>query len=259
VNLLEAQTLFHGLLAGEIPPDDPRIAAEFVSDARLPASARLAIYADMFLSRQVEALQAEFPMLFALLGDCAFADLAREYIGAHPSQHPDIAQLGRKLGEFIRRHSGVRGDLAELAELERARSLAFSAEDWSPRKWEELAAVGPEGFASTRLKFVPALRTFSARVDLMQLWQGLQKGEKPPPIELDGPVTIAVWKNGFEVFHSALSNREAAALESAVRGATLGEVCEAFADAEDPAGTAFQTLASWFNEGWVAAIAPPDA
>ena len=259
MKLEQVQALFHGVLAGEVALDDARIPSEFVSDTRLPAPERLGIYAEMFLARQVEALQAEFPMVLALLGECAFTDLAREYVRAHPSEHPDIGQLGRRLATFIRGHAGVRGDLAELAELERARSVAFGAEDAEPRTWEMLAAVGPEGFAATRLAFVPALRTLQAHFDLKALWRALGQGEKPAATALPEAATFAVWKRGFEVFHAPLSVEESAALAVAMRGATLGEVCEAFAAVEDPAGTAFQTIASWFNEGWIAAISPPDA
>lgn len=254
MRLAELQALFHGAVTGAVPLADPRIPAQLVGDAKLPAPARLEIYADMYFARLLEALQAEFPMLQKLLGECAFADLSRAYLSAHPSEHPDIAQVGRKLADFIRGHQGVRGDLAELAELERARSLAFGAEDVQPRSWDELAALGPERFATVTLRFVPALRTLQVTHDLPALWKALQDGDQPAPSKLEAPRTIAVWKHGFEVFHAQLAPTEADALALALRGAPLGEVCEPFAGEADPASAAFEALASWFNEGWVAAL-----
>ena len=123
----------------------------------------------------------------------------------------------------------------------------------------DLVAHGEAAFVGTRLGFVPALRTISTGFDLAALWKGLSEGEKPEPAPLDAPQIYAVWRRGFEVFHAPLSDAEARGLELARGGATLGEVCEAFAGAEDPARAAFEAIASWFNEGWVAQILPPDA
>lgn len=256
MSLREVQALFHGVLTGEIPSADPRVANAFVGDPKLPAKDRLEIYAGMYLARQVEALQLEFPMVFALLGECAFADLAGAYLKVHPSEHPDIGQLGRHLATFIRGHAGVRGDLAELAELERARSLAFATPDLEPVSWDALASLGPEGFAEASLRLSPSLRPMTASHDLASLWKALQQGEQPAPSLLDAPATLAIWKQGFEVFHAALATPEAEALKLALQGAKLGEVCEAFANEADPATAAFTALASWFNEGWVAEVKP---
>lgn len=247
------QGLFADVVKGRVPLDDPRIAAHFVGDARLDAPARLHIYADMVLARQVDALAAEFPMVKRLLGDDAFVGLCRDYIAAHPSEHPDIGQLGRALAPFIAAHP-VRQDLAELAALERARSVVFLEKDAAPRTWEELAAGGPEGFAETKLVLVPAFRLLSAKHDLPALWAALEQGAPVAPLPLEAPRTLAVWRHGFEVFHVALSAAEGDAVQRAQRGELLGEVCEAFAAEEDPAGTAFAAIASWFNEGWVAEI-----
>ena len=62
-----------------------------------------------------------------------------------------------------------------------------------------------------------------------------------------------VWRAGFEVFHGRVQLDEARALERARDGEPLSTVCAAFVEREDPAGAAFAALASWFDEGWVAA------
>jgi hypothetical protein len=56
------------------------------------------------------------------------------------------------------------------------------------------------------------------------------------------------------VFHTALLSDEALALERAAAGAPLADVCAAFEGREAPAEEAFAALASWLDEGWVAAI-----
>ncbi|MBS2026849.1 MAG: putative DNA-binding domain-containing protein [Deltaproteobacteria bacterium] len=258
MKLVDVQTLFDGVLRGDVPESDARVREAFVSDGKLAADARLHIYADMFLARQVDALRGEFPLLTALLGDHAFFDLARQYIRSHPSEHPDIGQLGRKLPEFIRGHD-VRGDLAELAELEHARSTVFAAADAVPATWDALVALGQDAFASVRVKFVPALETHVFAHDLEALAEKLHEGETPEPIALEAKVTLVVWRQGFDVFHVALSANEAEALARARAGATLAEVCDAFAAEEDAANVALSAIASWFNEGWIAELITPAA
>ena len=251
---LEAlQTLFDGVLRGDVPESDARVREAFVSDGKLAADARLHIYADMFLVRQVDALRGEFPLVATLLGDHAFFDFAQKYIRAHPSEHPDIGQLGRKLPDFIRAHD-VRGDLAELAELEHARSTVFAAADALPVTWDALVALGQDAFASVRVKLVPALQTHVFAHDVEALVEALREGETPEPIALEGKATLVVWRQGFEVFHVTLSAVEADALERARAGATLAEVCDAFANEDDAANVALSAIASWFNEGWIAAL-----
>ena len=249
---LEAlQTLFDGVLLGDVPESDARVRETFISDAKLAADARLHIYADMFLVRQVDALRGEFPLVATLLGDDAFFELAQKYIRAHPSEHPDIGQLGRKLAHFIRGHD-VRVDLAELAELEYARSIVFAAKDAEPASWDALVALGQDAFASVRVKFVPAMHTLAFTHDIAALAEALNEGERPEAIE--AKTTVIVWRQGFDVFHVALPEAEADALSRARAGATLAEVCDAFANEEDAANVALSAIASWFNEGWIAKI-----
>jgi len=109
MNLAETQRLLWDLLHGRERPLDA-----FVGSADLPAAERVAIYARMFVDRQVDALRETFPKVLGALGDEEFHRIAARYVDAHPSEHPDIGQLGRKFAEFLER--GVLSDLARLEE-----------------------------------------------------------------------------------------------------------------------------------------------
>jgi hypothetical protein len=63
-----------------------------------------------------------------------------------------------------------------------------------------------------------------------------------------------VWREGFDVFHGRLDLDEARALDDARAGEPLARICAAFGQRGDPAAAAFAALASWFDQGWVAAI-----
>jgi hypothetical protein len=255
MTLAETQALFHAAAAGE-GADPAALERCFAGTGPLPAAARIGIYAGMWLARQVGALGAEFPALAACLGEERFEALCRDYLRAHPSAHHDIGRLGHALAAFLREHPAPdRGDLGDLAELEWARSEAFfeAAPAEGPAGREALAALGPERFAAARLRLVPALRLLRLGHPAQESWARALRGEGPAP---SGPAAtwLAVWRGGHEVFHAPLGEAEARALGQALEGATLDQLCAAFAAEEAPAAAAFAALTSWLDEGWVAGI-----
>ncbi|HZR07939.1 MAG TPA: DNA-binding domain-containing protein [Myxococcales bacterium] len=154
---------------------------------------RLHVYSSMFLFRQVDALRADFPEVAERLGDSGFFEQVRAYVREHPSEHPDLGQLGRHFAAFLKKSNP---ELVELARLEWARSEVFLE--------AEATAIGVEEFArKLRIRLVPALRLAGR---------------------------TAVWRKGFEVQEAELPAVEARALELALSGAPFADVCGAFGD-----------------------------
>jgi Putative DNA-binding domain len=254
MTLAETQALFHQLLTRGPHADPVRLDACFVGTADLPAADRVDIYAGMFIARQVEALREELPKLAAFLGEDRFHGLCEAYLREHPSEHHDIGKLGRNMAAFLRRYPDPdRPDLADLAELELARNDVFFDAGASSVGREALGSLPQEAFVEVRLRFAPALRVLVQDHDGASLWRQLERGDGGGPVAR-GPVAVAVWRSGYDVFHTGLDLDEAVAVESALAGEPLSRVCAAFARREDPAGAAFAALSSWFEEGWVAGI-----
>ncbi len=208
MNLAETQARFWRALYG-----DP-IDASFVEGPD-----RLHVYASMFLFRQVDALRADFPQVAERLGDGRFFEVVRAYVREHPSEHPDLGQLGRHFPAFLAKSNPDAHGVVDLARLEWARSEVFLEAEATP--------IGTEEFARTlRIHLVPALRLVGR---------------------------TAVWRKGFEVQETGLAAEEARALELALEGASFEEICGAFGD---PA-LAFEGLQSWIGEGWLTAPDSP--
>ena len=233
-------------------------AALFVGTPALDASARVGIYADMFIWRQIDALRDDFPKLSLLLGDGPFYALAEEYLREHPSHNASLSDLGRKLPGFLAHWSGegARADLADLASLEWTRAKVFEEANVEVEPPEHLRAFAADELPRMRLRFVPALRVVSLRHDLAVLWQALEDGEKagPPSPQEE---SVAVWRKEFEVFHASLDADEEQALAVARAGEPLGTVCEAFAGRPDAVEAAFRAISSWFADGWIRAGETP--
>lgn len=235
MNLTEAQRLFWELLQGNERP-----LGGFVGSPELPAPERVAIYARMFLHRQVDSLREMFPKVVAALGDEAFFELAARYVHAHPSEHPDLGQLGRRFAAFQ-----DRGDLRDLARLEWARGEVFEsapAESLSPEEFARLAQDA-DAFMNHRVQLIPALRLVELEHDIGPLWD--EKAKTGAPL----PQRFVVWRSGFDVFHVAVDEDEARAVGLAIGGAAIGDICGAVGEA----ARAAEALQGWLAEGWIAA------
>jgi len=251
MTLAETQALFHEALTRPEAVDPARITACFAGTDELPALDRVAIYQDMYRWRLVDALRETFPKLALALGDERFAPLAGAYLRRHPSEHHDIARVGRELAAFLRAFPDPgRPDLGDLAELEWARQEAFFAAAAPPAGPEVLAGLAPEAFARTSLSLAPSLRLVRLDHAATALWRDLEDGRAPAP-PAPGPAAVAVWRPAHEVVHAALPLDEAEALRLALLGRPLAAVCEPFAGRGDQAEGAHAALSSWLEEGWI--------
>ena len=235
MKLAETQRLFWELLQGTEGPLDA-----FVGSSALPAEERVAIYARMFLHRQVDALREMFPKVVAALGDEGFFEVAARYVHDHPSEHPDLGQLGRTFAAFLERP-----DLRDLAKLEWARGEVFEAAEAAPLSPEEFARLAQDAdtFMNRRLQLIPALRLLELEHDVGQLWDESAKTAGPRQIR------VVVWRSGFDVFHVQVDADEARAVQVAADGAAVGEICGVFGDA----ARAADVLQGWLAEGWIGA------
>jgi len=254
VTLAELQGLLHGAITGAAPGREEELREEVVPRAPLDALERVEIYARMYLYRLVDAIAEDVPHTSRLLGHDAFVDAVRDYLHEHPSRSPDIGQVGRHFGAWLRTRDGIRPDLPDLAMLERARSEVRTALDAPVAGAEALQSLPPDALPAARFVFSPSLRVLRLQHDVRPLWDALEAGEDDVPAPLPAPTTLVVWRQEFKVFHTGLSEHEARALMVAREGGTLEDVCGTFAGEPEPAQAAFKAVLSWFADGWVAAV-----
>jgi len=255
VKLAEIQRLFYQLAARAPGSEAIDPAALLVGTGALDAKARVGIYADMFIWRQIDALRDDFPKLALLLGDGPFYAMGEDYLRAYPSRHASLSELGRELPGFLRMWAGEgsRADLVDLAMLEWARAKVFEEANVEAVPPERLRAIAGDELPQLRLRFVSALRVLPLEHDLGALWQALEDGAPAGP-PLPRQETVAIWRKDFDVLHASLDADEARALALARSGEPLGIVCEAFAERPDAVEAAFRAISSWFAEAWIRAV-----
>jgi hypothetical protein len=259
MNLARTQAALYKLIV-DAPDAEPALADRIVQNtARLSPLQRVEIYGNQYPARMYESLSEDYPTMLRLLGEEEFWELTQAYARAYPSQNADLGRFGSKLEEFLRTHrrKGGRADLVDLVRLEWARTECFLEADAPVLPRDALAKVPPEAFAGGRLRFIAALRHLSFEHDALALWDALESKRRKPRVRASACHAV-IWRQGYAVYHASLRGTESEALGVALRGGTLAEAMEPFAEHEDGAKAAFKALARWLAEGMVSAFLGAD-
>ena len=235
------------------------------SDERLCAEDRLDVYANAYFYRILDVLRDDFPTLAASLGEIAFHDLATSYLAIHPSEHPSLRWIGRRLAGFLGEGpaaAGVRRRwpwAADLASLEWAMGEAFDAANTPAARAEPLTALAPLEWGSLQLALCPDVRLLHLAWPVHTLCAANREGRPHPAISPE-PTALCVWRREERVFHRTLDLLEAGALGAVARQIAFGALCEQLAerlgDTEGPARAA-GWLARWIEDELLLPLTSP--
>jgi hypothetical protein len=223
----------------------------FVSDARLSASERLAIYNRSYYYRLLDALCSVFAQTRRVVGSAPFERLALAYLTRHPSEHSAIERVGRLFPQYLRASEELSEPIADLAALEWARLSALVAPN--PRGLLVTADFEKAWLPSAQLRLVPALHWLQLDSAALNAFAG---AELSAQLAASTPTTVAVWRRRHEVVHEALPELELEALQLAAAGASIARICacfEAGSVAEDTQ-RAFRMLSRWLSRQWLESL-----
>jgi hypothetical protein len=236
------------------------IFAAIVDAPPLSVAERLGIYSNAYRVRLIEALDDTYPILHAVLGDEVFTALGAEFVAAHPSVHRSIRWYGRELAEFLanRPPYAEQPILAELALLEWTLAEVFDSADALPVQRETFAVINPAAWSELHFAFHPSLRRLFLRWNTSAVWQSMSREEPPPdPVASEQPVPWLLWRQNLQNYFRSLTVDEAAALDSALRGGSFGDMCEALGewlpDEEIPLRAA-SLLGLWADSGIIVGV-----
>lgn len=224
------------------------------------AGERLAIYAEAYRLRLIEALETDFVALRAFVGN-DFAAIARAYIDAHPSTHPSLRHFGRHLPDFLARDPRYQAQpvLADLAAFDWALTEAFDAPDATVLTIDTLAALPPEHWAGMRLRPHPSLVRLDLYWNTAALWNAADAGTPLPAAECARhPIAWAVWRQDLRTYFRSLPTPEAWALDAVRAGRDFAAVCEGLCEWIEPAQAAAHAaglLKQWIIDGMLSDIA----
>ena len=226
-------------------------------NAREDAAAMFGVYEHAYWARLVEVLGVDFPGLKALLGEPAFAKLARAYIARHPSITPSIRWAGRLLPHFVATESPYAEDpwIADMARFDWALAHAFDAADAPAIGVAELAAIPPEFWGGMRLKLHPTLDLFAVATPV-DIARPLLLADPAASVDRSARRTggLMAWRFGYDLKFRPLEALEYEALCAIRGGASFGDICELLAahlEAEEAVMSSASFLRGWMEWGIV--------
>jgi len=224
--------------------------------ARLDRDALLNVYRDAYVLRLHECLTVDFKAVLAVIGEDDFMALARDYVAAHPSTHPNVRWFGRQFPEFLKTHplTAQRPAIAEMAAFEWALGLATDAADDEAMIVEDLAGLDGEQWAALSLSRRASVQRLTLHWQAPQAWL---EHEDATPGELaiepaEGPVEWLVWRDGLDTAFRSMEPDEVWAFDAAMAGASFADLCEGlcqFHEPQDAAARGAGLLRMWIETG----------
>ncbi len=267
-----------------------RMLARVTGTPKVSAETRLSIYYDAYRLRLLEALDSNYPVLHAWLGDAEFEKLGLAYLQTNPSTHFSIRYFGHRLPEYlVGKEYRDRPYLAEMAAFEWAISEAFDSADGPITQIEDMGAVPPEAWPGMRLQLHASVQRLDLKWNVPAIWKAIRQNLEaerisdacrsetsntpsmhkenqdgpaaithvPPPEASDHPQAWLVWRQDLKNYFRSLSVDEAWALDAARAGETFAAVCEGLCewiDAQNVALHAAGLMKQWITDGIVSGI-----
>ena len=220
----------------------------------------LAIYANAYRQRLVDALADAFAKTRAVLGAEAFEASALHYINEHPPETRNLRWFGAEFATHLHGVFPAHAALAELAQLDWSLRQAFDGPDSPVLASADLASVPPEAWAVLRLVPVPTAGLLRFEHNTVALWQALDdEAEAPAIVRGDVAVDWLVWRKELQPHFRSLHPVEAALLRAMLGGASFAQACEqAQAETdEDCTSHIGSGLRQWLEDGVLSELVIP--
>ncbi|MFN3892472.1 MAG: putative DNA-binding domain-containing protein [Beijerinckiaceae bacterium] len=196
---------------------------------------RFNIYRNNISISLVEALCANFPVCFQLLGDEFFRAMARLYANKHKPESPLMWKFGVTFPAFLASFPTAESVpyVADVARLEVACLHAYHAEDAAACEPVDFAALDRARLSDVRMNLHPSAQVVRSRFAIASLWAAHNGGSTrietvDPFVPEDALVTRPRWN----VRVALLPEGGAVFVEEISRGETLGAATQRALDAD---------------------------
>ncbi len=234
------------------------ITQHIVND-KLSSEFRLGIYANAYMSRLLEVLENDYPVVQTLLGNEAFYDLGEAYIKKYPSTYASLRWFGQHFPEIIKELAPYNRDpwLEEMAVFEWALVDAFNASDQPSITENDVGQVPPDQWPVLGFEFHPSVVSFAYHWNILPMRQAHKEGKPlPQPEKLPQWETCLVWRQNLKTLFRTFGADEAQMFIAAQQGANFSQICEQLSewidDVEKIPLRAVSLLKTWISQGLVA-------
>lgn len=197
---------------------------------------RFAVHRNNIVVGLVKVLKGRFPVVEKIVGDEFFKVMAHAFIVEHPPRSPLLAVYGDDFAGFIAGFSPAcqLTYLADVAQIEAARTRAYRAADAAPVDPGRFAALDARAIDAIRFEMHPSVEIIRSSHPIVTIW-AMHSGEQTlAPIEHWRREDALVARPYLDVEIRSLPPGGAAFLLALASGRPLGEAAQdAFADGPD--------------------------
>ncbi|MCS5634874.1 MAG: DNA-binding domain-containing protein [Myxococcota bacterium] len=275
--LRDLQEEFAGALYEDDPESGRVVAARGMLSplAQLTPAQGLALYRSSVANTLEETLGEIFPVCAQLVGEDCFRTVARLYLRAQPSRHPDLARAGDAWPAFVAAQDFLSGVpyLADVARLElglhRAHTAPWPARQADAESMGEAIAASPENW---RLLLTPSATLVASPHPVLTIWEAHQDGRIDRGWTLDPGAAgeqVIVCRSGGEICADSVEASLWPLLLSISAGEAVSaqlRLAEGLRAAQGPDTQSsfnsgdglpiFTTIRALFDRGWVVGACP---
>ena len=136
-------------------------------------ASRFSVYRNNVFAGLINAIGARYPVVKNLLYEDEFNRIARLYVLAEPPRSPVLLEYGATFPQFLRSigQSTSADYLADVAELESARTRAYHAADATPVSRDAFGRLTSDEIPHLRLALHPSLQLLHSRFPVVSIWE----------------------------------------------------------------------------------------
>lgn len=201
---------------------------------RALAAPGFAVYRNTWVKALLDALDANYPVVAALLGPELFKTVAVAYAKARPASSPILALYGDEFSDALANHDLSRElpYLTDVARLERLWTECFFAPDAAELESSDFGQITPTDLLELNLRLHPATRFARFETPAVTIWQAHRVKSDFEEIEPEWLAEHALaTRRGNEISVTVIDEGTHHLLEAVRRGRPIGDAIADTADA----------------------------
>lgn len=171
---------------------------------------RFSVYRNNVQSSLINALADSYPVVAQLVGEEFFRAMAAIFIQSQPPQTPLMSNYGDALATFIAAFEPAASVpyLADVARLERLRTLAYHAADANPVHPEQISAAlaDPQALSKLSVELHPSLYLHDSAYAVVAIWAAHQQDASLAQVDVNLGQHALVLRNELDVEVFALDH-----------------------------------------------------
>lgn len=195
---------------------------------------RFGVYRNNVMASLIEALKANFPICFALVGKNFFNALAVAYISENPPVIPMLFKYGADMPSFMAEFPAVSTIpyLPDVAQLEDNWRRAYHAAEKAPLEIAAVQDVSGDDQMNLVFEIHPSASILKSGWPVYSIWQGHETGDMGK-IDLDKSENVVICRPNVDVLLASLDNAGCVFFRGIMNGQMLAEAYAGAAEVDE--------------------------